>query len=145
MPDTFRYAEHLLYSYPVNMMRIREAELTLARLREETDCHAQNYNYCPQSAGGHSDPVAGYHAKVDRLERTLIRLREETAPIEKVRTFLLKSADERDSDMLFVLELFYFEKMRLEDVALHLQKSVKTIGRRRQELTGLVLYELEHS
>ena len=126
-------------------MRIHDTEQMLSRLRGETDCHAQNYETVPPTEGGYSDPVAAYHAKVERLEQTLRKLQEETEPVQRVREFLKCSSDVRDSDMLFVLELYYFERMRMEEVALHLQRSVKTLTRRRQDLIGLVIFELEHS
>ena len=142
MSELYRYAEHLLYCYPVNMMRIHDTKNLLAELSAQTDCHAQNYNRAPPTAGSHSDPVSQYHSRIDQLERTLTRLFEETAPVERVRDRLKGSHDERAGDMLFVMELYYFERMKLEDAALHLQKSVKTLLRRRQELTGLVVNEL---
>lgn len=143
MAENFQRAEKLLYAFPVNLMRLNETVFSLKALRAETDCHAQNYEAPRSSAGTHSAPVESYNSRLEALEHSVARLRKEIEPVKNVRTFLELSNDERDIEMYCVMELYYFEKRKMEDVALHLQKSLSTLSRRRQELVGLVMREME--
>ncbi len=142
MSKSYRRAEKLLYMFPVNFMRLYQAIEELRRLRRETDCHAQNYEQSHGSAGTHSDPVANYAARINSLEAQIRDLQEHTRPVYAVRMRLKNSADDRYREMFYVMELYYFEHMKLVDVAIHLQKSVRTLSRRRQELAELVAREL---
>ena len=144
MPNEYRQAESLLYTFPVNIMRRREAKDSLKTLRAETDCHAQNYGRPSVSTGTHSDPVSVYHAKVEMLELRIAMLTRKIEPVQYVRDFLMRSHDVRDSDMFIVMDMYYFERMKLEEVAALMRKSPSTLARRRQELIGLVMREIEN-
>ena len=143
MSKIYRRAEKLLYSFPVNLMRMRETVQSLRELRQQSDCHAQRYEQSFSSEGTHSDPVAAYNAKLAHLEEQLVRQYSAICPVMAVRSVIKNSSNERYREMFYIMELFYFEHMTLTDVAIHLQKSVSTLSRRRQELTGLVINEMQ--
>ena len=122
MHNDSRMAETLLFTFPVNIMRIREAKAALKILRAENDCRAQNYDHPAASSGTHSDPVSTYHAKLEMLEHRIAMLTRKIEPVQYVRDFLRVSHDDREIDMLFVMDLYYFERRKLDEVALHLRK-----------------------
>ncbi|MBQ2616402.1 MAG: hypothetical protein IJF90_06045 [Synergistaceae bacterium] len=143
MPVTYRHAEHALYSFPVNLMRWQEAALTLFALRQETDCHAQSYEGSHASQGTHSEPVASYYALIETAENTIKALAVKTVPVMRLRNFLKIASSERYRTMYYIMELYYFERWKLPQVGEHLQKSVKTVARRKHELVDLTVEELQ--
>ena len=154
MAVSFRQAEHTLYSFPVNLMRWQDKILELHTLRQETDCHAQNYERSYASEGTHSEPVHSYYIMIENAVELINSLGRKCIPIMRLRNFLKTAQSERYRTMYYVMELYYFERWKMERVAEHLQKSVKTVARRRHELISLTIeelergvfdYELEHS
>ncbi len=143
MSRKFRQAERLLYTYPLNLMRLRDTRYALWRLRVETDCHAQNYDKSPSSAGSHSDPPGQYVQQLMTLESQSEKFMKSTAPIRELRYRLGRSSERADAQKLSVMELHYFEHMTLRDLALHLQTSERTIFRRRDELINELIAELK--
>ena len=143
MAISYRQAEHSLYNFPVNLMRWQEAALTLYTLRSETDCHAQNYENSHASEGTHSEPVASYYSQIEAAENTLRALSRRTIPVMRLRNFLKIAQSERYRTMYYVMELYYFEHWNISQVGEHLQKSVKTVARRKHELVDLTIEELQ--
>ena len=144
MPDGYKHAERLLYSYPVNILRLHSAILELRQLRAETDCHAQSYEQTFSSEGQHSAPVEHYAERVAALEQRIRSLIADTDPVSVVRCDLKNSDNELSRELFCIMELYYFEHGSIEDVAFHLQRSVSTVQRRRQDLVGLVCFEARH-
>ena len=140
---SFRQAEHSLYNFPVNLMRWQDRILDLHRLRQETDCHAQNYEANHSSEGTHSEPVANYYVLIETAENAINGLGRKVIPVLRLRNFLKIAQSERYRTMYYVMELYYFERWKMDAVAEHLQKSVKTVSRRRHELVDLTREELE--
>ena len=143
MTVSFRQAEHTLYSFPVNLMRWQDKALELYTLRQETDCHAQNYELSHASEGTHSEPVHSYYTRIEAAELAINALGRKTIPIMRLRNFLKIAQSERYRTMYYVMELYYFERWKVHEVSEHLQKSEKTIARRRHELIDLTIEELE--
>lgn len=143
MSVTYRQAEHTLYSFPVNLMRWQDTALHLYTLRQECDCHAQSYEASHASQGTHSEPVLNYYVLIETAENALKGLSRKTIPVMRLRNFLKIAQSERYRTMYYIMELYYFERWKLPEVGEHLQKSVKTIARRRHELVDLTIEELE--
>ena len=143
MSISYRQAEYTLYNFPVNLMRWQEASLALQALRQETDCHAQSYELSRASEGTHSEPVHSYYALIETAENTIKALARKTIPIMRLRNFLKISQSERYRTMYYVMELYYFEHWKVHEVSEHLQKSEKTIARRKHELVDLTIEELQ--
>ena len=117
--------------------------MELQTLRQETDCHAQNYEAAHASEGTHSEPVASYYAKIEAAENLITRLSREVIPVLRLRNFLKNAYSERYRTMFLIMERRYFERQELAEIAQSLQKSLKTIARRRHELIDLTIEELE--
>lgn len=143
MTISFRQAEKSLYSFPAKLIRWQDILLDLYTLRQETDCHAQSYEASHASEGTHSEPPASYYMKVEGAENSLRELGRSVIPVMRLRNFLKNSASERYRTMFLIMELRYFEKWELHIIAEHLQKSLKTIARRKHELIDLTIEELE--
>lgn len=143
MSVTYRRAQNALYSFPSRLARWQQAILTLHVLRQETDCHAQNYEQSHASEGTHSEPVASYFGKIESAEQTIRWTSKTVVPVLRLRNFLKVAQSERYRTMYYVMELHYFELWNLRHVAEHLQKSVKTIRRRNYELVNLTIEELQ--
>lgn len=143
MSVTYRQAEHTLYSFPVNLMRWQEEALHLFTLRQETDCHAQKYETSHSSEGSHSEPVLNYYVLIETAERALAGLSRKTVPVMRLRNFLKIAQSERYRTMYYIMELYYFERWKLPQVGEHLNKSVKTVARRKHELVDLTVEELQ--
>ncbi len=124
-------------------MRWQEESLKLATLRQESDCHAQNYEVSHASQGTHSEPVLNYVVLIETAERAVKGLLRKVAPVARLRNYLKISQSERYRIMYYIMEMYYFEKWKLEHVAEHLQKSVKTLARRKYELVNLTMEELQ--
>ena len=129
--------------FPVNLMRWQDKILELHRLRQETDCHAQNYEASHAPQGTHSEPVGTYYAMIEAAEIEIDSLGRKVIPVLRLRNFIKIAQSERYRTMYYIMELYYFERWKMELVAEHLQKSVKTIARRRHELVDLTIEELE--
>ena len=129
--------------FPVNLMRWQDKILELHRLRQETDCHAQNYEASHAPQGTHSEPVGTYYAMIEAAEIEIDSLGRKVIPVLRLRNFIKIAQSERYRTMYYVMELYYFERWKMMLVAEHLQKSVKTIARRRHELVDLTIEELE--
>lgn len=143
MTVSFRQAEHSLYNFPVNLMRWQDKILELHTLRQETDCHAQSYEKTHSPEGTHSEPVMNYVVLIETAENTIDGLGRKVIPIMRLRNFLKIAQSERYRTMYYVMEMYYFERWKMERVSEHLRKSVKTIARRRHELVDLTIEELE--
>ena len=143
MAISFRQAEKYLYAFPIRLIRWQDKMLELHTLRHETDCHAQNYEAVHASEGTHSEPVASYYAKIEAAENACASLGRKVIPVMRLRQFLKNAHSERYIIMFQVMELKYFERLETNEVAYHLQKSIKTIARRRHELIDLTIEELE--
>lgn len=133
----------MLYSFPVNLMRWQDKILELHTLRQESDCHAQNYEPKHSPEGSHNEPVHNYYARIETLEKEIHELDNKCIPVMRLRNFLKIAQSERYRSMYYVMELYYFEKWKLDAVSEHLRKSRKTIARRRQELVALMIEEVD--
>lgn len=129
--------------FPVNLMRWQDKILELHSLRQETDCHAQNYEASHAPEGTHSEPVGTYYNMIEAAEIEIDSLGRKVIPVLRLRNFIKIAQSERYRTMYYVMELYYFERWKMELVAEHLQKSIKTIARRRHELVDLTIEELE--
>ena len=143
MTVSFRQAERTLYTFPVKLMRWQDKILELHVLRQETDCHAQNYEQSHASEGTHSEPVHTYYILIESAVETINALGKKVIPVMRLRNFLKTANSERYRTMYYVMELYYFEQWKMEAVSEHLQKSIKTVARRRHELVDLTIEELE--
>ena len=143
MSKKFKTAERLLYTYPLNVMRLREARYSLWRLRLETDCHAQRYEASCAGAGTHSDPPGQYVQQITVLEEREAEYLQATETIRDIRYRLGRSCEKVDAQKLSVMELHYFERRTLKQLAFHLQMSERTVFRRRDELIGQVIDEMK--
>ena len=143
MSKKFRTAERLLYTYPLNVMRLREVRYSLWRLRLETDCHAQSYEASCAGAGTHSDPPGQYVQQITALEGKAEQYLHVTETIRGIRYRLGRSCEKADAQKLSIMELHYFERRTLKELAFHLQMSERTIFRRRDELIGQVIDEMK--
>ena len=139
MSDCYRQAEKMLYSFPINMMRLNECLLKLSDLRSQTDCHAQSYENIMQDTGTPNEPVYKYYIEIEKLELHIKTLIKRTKPLIELRNEIKNSQDERLIEIYYVMEMYYFEKWSMNDIAFHLQKSLKTLQRRRHELVELVI------
>ena len=124
-------------------MRWQDRILELHRLRQETDCHAQSYEPNHSSQGSHSEPVHNYYILIETMENTINGLGRKVIPVMRLRNFLKIAQSERYRTMYYIMELYYFERWKMQEVSEHLQKSIKTIARRRHELIDLTIEELE--
>ena len=143
MAVSFRQAEQYLYYFPIRLKQWQDRILELYTLRQETDCHAQNYEASHASQGTHSEPVASYYAKIEAAEFACDSLAVRVIPIMRLRNFLKNASSERYRVMHLVMELKYFEGFTLGYIAHQTHKSEKTISRRRYELIDLTIDELE--
>ena len=134
-----REAEGLLWSYPINALRLNDAESQLAELRNLLDCRGQTYDHIPAKSGTHSDPVAGLFERIEPIERIVAKLRDNVAVVADLRDTLKHSQDSKDVDMYNLMELFYFEHKGFSEVASLLGKSVRTLSRVRQSLIASVI------
>lgn len=138
MSSQYRTAEKLLYAYPVNTMRYREAVIEYMRLRGETDCHGQSYGMM----SGHSEPSDPPNEYVNRLqagEQQIKKYSELVRSVREVRIDLKCSEEIRDRVLLQIMELVYFENMSMRELALHLGMNERTLYRRREELVRKVI------
>ena len=124
-------------------MRWQDRILELHRLRQETDCHAQNYESSHSPPGTHSEPVGTYYALIEAAEFEIDSLGRNVIPVIRLRDFLKIAQSELYRTMYYVMELYYFERWNMGAVAEHLRKSIKTVARRRHELVDLTIDELE--
>lgn len=141
MSRKYKAAEKLLYTYPVNIMRWREALIEYSRLRGETDCHAQNYENI--SGEKVSDPTGDYVSRLLVIEGRIKEYSNRTRKITDLRRELRKGGDEKERVMLEVMELKYFDQMNMKDLAMHLRMNERTLYRRREELVVRVMHEME--
>jgi len=105
---TFKQAERYLYSFPITLIRWQDKILELYILRQETDCHAQNYTANHSLQGTHSEPVASYYAKIEAAETACDSLGRRVIPIVRLRNSLKNSPSERCREMFAVIQLKYF-------------------------------------
>ena len=142
MSINYRAAEKLLYTYPVNLMRWREAIQTYMRICGETDCHGQNYEQS-QDTGDHSDPPCGYVVRKQRAEQEVKKYGDLTRGIRILREELSGSSDERLGVMLEVMERYYFEGgMSMRELSHQMGMNERTLYRRREELVHELMKRL---
>ena len=142
MSRLYRKAERLLYTYSDRLAKLHEARLALWHIRRQTDCHAQRYDSGLHSGGSPSDPPGNYTDNVMRLEKIISDLAAITDPLTAMLKFLSLSSEERDRTMHLICELHYQQGMTFQEIASDLQKSERTIYRRRDELVKLAIKEL---
>lgn len=135
----YRAAEKMLYTYPVNMMRYREALLEYMRICGETDCHGQSYRESMNDNREPGDPVNEYVARKQRAEKEFKKYSVLTREVGKIRRELRASDDVKEQIMLQVMELYYFEGMSMRELAMHLGQNERTLYRRREELVKRVM------
>ena len=136
------YAESILYRFPVNLMRMQEAQQESAALRRRLDVHAQSYEVRPSASGTHSDPVGERTARVLTLEHLIERLEQSVIPVMRLRCELKNSSIEDYRVRFFIMELYYFEGVSLIDVMIHLEK--RSIGYMRAQRRSLVEQLIRH-
>ena len=123
-----RKAASMLRQFPANYMRAQEVLQELRGMRLMLDVAAQRYGGFP-SSGGYSDPTARLNEKVFWLQDVLKSLEAQTIPVLRLRSRLKRSSSNADQEEYLVMELCYFNQMQVSDVALHLQKSRRSIER----------------
>lgn len=141
----YKEAEHIMYRYPLNIMRLMERLKELKVLRSMTDYRGQVWEEGKVQDGTHGDPVARYSDRIMELERQIRLLRRDIDPISSVRSRLKASEKEHERVMFFVLELHYFEGWRLSDVAFHLCRSRRWLLRLKHALVQEVMRESDKS
>lgn len=119
--------EKMLYDFPINLRKYQSALEELAKIRELTDCKAQSYSQTPGKPSGHSDPTAMYVGRVLVCEEILNKYSQLVEPVMLLRNELKNAHNENERLMFAVLELHFFDGMTLKDLALHMQRSKKTI------------------
>ena len=92
----YQVAEKMLYSYPVNMMRLREAEERYEEIMSVTDCRAQRYDQPQHAIGTHSDPPNEYVVRLMSAEREIERYKKKTRIVDEVKDSLVNSDGERE-------------------------------------------------
>ena len=135
--EIFRYTEKCLYNYHENLARLDVLKEDLRVLRCSSDVKAQSYQLTFFFTGEHSDPVARYVEKIERLEAQIKRLQRSTAPITKLiedLKNLSNNVNSRIKEYEKVLELFYFGGVSLSEIAAELHRSRRTISARRHSL-----------
>ena len=138
----YQTAEKMLYSYPVNMMRLREAEERYEEIMSETDCRAQRYDQPQHAIGTHSDPPNEYVVRLMSAEREIERYKKKTRIVDEVKDSLVNSDGEREQGMCQVMYLYYFEGLPMRDISQRLGMNERTLYRRREELVKEVMKQL---
>ena len=135
--EIFKFTEKCLYHYKDNLARLNVLNDDLKILRAGSDVHVQTYQLTFNFSGMPSDPVASYVEKIQSLESQIKRLERRTAPITRLIKDLASVRSSKNNffaDCRAVLELFYFQRLTLLDVAAELGKSRRTISSRREAL-----------
>ena len=128
-----RKAFAILRQFPANYMRAQEVLQELHEVRRSMDVSAQRYGGFP-SVSGHSDPTARINERVFWLQDVLTELERKTIPVLRLRSNLKNSQREEDQEEHLVMELYFFNAMEARDVAMHLQKSLRSIERIKQRV-----------
>ena len=140
----FRTAKTLLYRFPLNLMRLQELQLAIARQRAQLDVHAQSYEAQTATAGTHSDPVARLALRVMSMEEQLRRIERRVVPVLRLRNRLKNSGSEDERVRFYIMELYYFEGIDMVTVMLHLYKrSIGYMRRQKRKLLEQLVEEIE--
>ena len=135
---SFKAAEKCLYDYKLNLSRIDTLNRKLNLLETGPALKAQSFEQ-GYSGGEHSDPVAQRAEKIDSLERRIVELESQTAPITQMvhdlsEEYGLKSSQYKD--MLQLLELRYFAGGTWPQVADKLRVSMTSLKDWRHRLVN---------
>ena len=139
--NNYRLAEKLLYNFLYTRYEIKKL---IERVRLiEVDVHAQNYNNDFRAAGV-SDPVADLFA---RREQIITQIKIFQADIKRVNKFLdsLRSESNKYPDGVLIVELIYFCKVKLKEVAHKLGISERTLYQRKKKIIKYFAENLKES
>lgn len=132
----FRFAEHCLYNYQLNLAKIEVLEQKLELLKISSSAKAQSYDAMP-CGGAVSRPVEQRAANICALEEQILYCKNCTIPITRMIEDLKKdySMDEsQNNNMLRLLELRYFAGGTWQQAAKKLNTSERTLMYWRQRL-----------
>ena len=136
--DKFRHVEKCLYSYKDNLARIAALNDDLTILRAGSDVHAQNYQQRLNNSIASANPVASYVEKIQKLENHIIKLKRVTEPVTRLINDIEAAIINSDSNVMrdfnILLNSFYFGRCSLIEVAAIIEKSRKTLSKRRTAL-----------
>ena len=139
--NKYRLAEKFLYNFLYAQYEIKKL---LERVRLiDLDVHAQKYNNELHSSNI-SDPVANLYEHREQII-TQIKLRQEI--IKQVNNFLdiLRTESRKYPDGVLIVELIYFCKVRLKEVAHKLGISERTLYQRKKEIIKYFAENLQES
>ena len=130
MKKNYRLAEKYLYNFLYYQYEIRKL-LEQIRLIE-LDVHAQNYNSETHSQEI-SDPVSKLY---ERKEKIMIQIKARQKIIKLVNNFLdmLRNDTKKYPNGVLLVELIYFCKVKLKEVADKLGISERTLYQRKKEI-----------
>ena len=130
MKNNYRLGEKYLYNFLYYQYEIKKL---LERVRLiELDVHAQNYNNELHSQGI-SDPVAKLF---ERREQIITQIKSRQEIIKLVNNFLdlLRADTNKYPDGVLIIELIYFCKVKLKEVAHKLGISERTLYHRKKKI-----------
>lgn len=140
--NLFRKAEYYLHNYTRHTSRLNEARERLQLLRESFDARTPDYSAVHSSRGARSDPVVNYVFLCLTFEALIEKLRKYCEPVEELKSDVENSHDYRAGLWRAVLNLHYMGNMSLKAVAVHVQRHLSTIYRRREELVGIMIEKI---
>ena len=141
-PNAYRYAERCLFDFPDNKARLQSLQEMLEILEKGASVKAQNYDAF-LSGGGPSNPVAARVEHIEQLRDEVKRLEQKVNPIQRFVNDLKAHYVLNDSpktDMLKIMQLYYFGRNALETVANELDLAMRTFYRKRQEIVKRAIY-----
>lgn len=128
------HARAALFNYAKLLRKWQEVLFLIQATELATDYSAQGYGVFPPSGGNTSDPVAKRYARLETLnkaaENGLNRIKE----VIEERAVLKNSGREDEREMFQILERHFCFRESIEDIALSLRKSPRTMYRRKYEL-----------
>ena len=128
--NNYRLAEKFLYNFLYYQYEIKKL---LERVRLiELDVHAQKYNNELHS-NNISDPVANLY---ERREQIISEIESRKKIIKQVNNFLdiLRSESRKYPDGVFIIEMIYFCKVKLKEVAHNLGIPERTLYFRKNKI-----------
>ena len=110
-------------------------------LQCDGDVHGQSYQInFGFSTGTFSDPVGAYVDKIIELEAKINKILIDISPVDKFLCALKAFRDQkRAQEIQNVLKAFYFERQRLNKVAVQLHMNVKKISQTRRQIVYQVM------
>ena len=139
---SFRFAEGCMYNFKSNLARLKILREKLSELDKSMSMHGQSYE--PINNGGSNDnsPVAVRALKIASLEDEISSLSLRTTPIADLIKDLSSPealAGSRNTELMQIMNLFYFGQNSADAVAYELNISRAKFYRQREQIVKLAI------